>query len=236
MRFSRPLVAARLIRRYKRFLADVELADGAEVTAHCANPGSLIGLAVPGAETWLSHATNPERKLRYTVELLGAAGGLVGVNTSLPNRLAAEAVAAGRIPELAGYAESRREVRYGENSRIDLLLENADRPPCYVEIKSVTLKRDNALPGTAEFPDAVTARGAKHLRELAAVAVAGDRAVMLFVAQRGDCERLAIAEDIDPVYAESLRAAVDAGVETLCYACNVSPQAIELARPLPLAL
>lgn len=238
MRFPDPLLRGRLIRRYKRFLADVELADGGPVTAHCPNPGSMMGLDAPGAEVWLSPARNPARKLRYTLELVhlddGTGRGLVGVNTGHPNALAAEAVAAGRIPELAGYREIRREVRYGAGSRVDLLLESPDRPPCYVEVKSVTLKRDREIPGLAEFPDAVTARGTKHLRELAAVAADGARAVMLFLAQRGDCRRFAIAADIDPAYDAAFASARAAGVEALCYACQLSPEAVELGQPLPL--
>ena len=233
MEFPDPLLRGRLLRRYKRFLADVELEAGETVVAHCANPGSMLGLAEPGAEVWLSPARNPNRKLRYSWELTAAEGHLVGINTSHPNTLVAAAVAAGRVPELAGYAGQRREVRYGKNSRIDILLEDEARPPCYLEVKNVHMKRG---PEAAEFPDSVTARGTKHLGELAEVAGTGARAVMFYLVQRGDCSRLEIAADIDPAYDRALRTALSQGVEALCYSCAVSPQAIELDRRLPLAL
>jgi sugar fermentation stimulation protein A len=227
MRFDSPLVPGRLVRRYKRFLADVDI-GGAMETVHCANPGSMMGLAEPGSPVWLSLSANPARKLRFSWELIEVAGDLVGINTGCANRLAEEAIRAGRIAELAGYADMRREVAYGTRSRVDLLLTGPDRPPCYVEVKSVTLRRQAA----AEFPDAVTARGAKHLRELSAMRLSGARAVMLFIAQRGDCEDFVIASDIDPGYALEMAAARAAGVEVLAYRCLVSPAGIEVTRPL----
>lgn len=230
MEFPDPLISGRLIRRYKRFLADVALADGSEVTAHCANPGSMLGLHEPGSEVWLSPARNPARKLRYSWELVAADGALVGINTGHPNGLVAEAIASGAIAELAGYAEARREVKYGRNSRIDLLLTGNGRPDCYVEVKNVHLCRE---PGLAEFPDSVTARGAKHLIELSDMVAAGYRAVMVYLVQRGDCDRFAIAGDIDPKYKETLDVALEAGVEAICYACRVSTTGIEVDRPLP---
>jgi sugar fermentation stimulation protein A len=229
MQFDPPLMAGVLVRRYKRFLADVEI-DGRIETAHCANPGSMLGLAPPGAPILLSASDNPKRKLRLTWELVKVAGALVGINTAYANRLVEEAIRAGRIEALAGYADFRREVPYGEGSRIDFLLSGAGRPPCYVEVKSVTLKRHEA----AEFPDSVTARGARHLRELSAMRSAGARAVMLFVAQRDDCGRLEVAADIDPAYAAALTRAREAGVEVLAYACRVSTTGIEIDRPLAL--
>jgi sugar fermentation stimulation protein A len=235
MQFPAPLVAGRLERRYKRFLSDVRLEDGETVVAHCANPGSMLGLAAPGARVWLSPADNPARRLRWSWELVEVPSengpALVGINTGRANALAEEALAAGRIPELAGYDGLRREVRYGTGSRVDFLLEGATL--CYLEIKSVTLKR---RPGLAEFPDAVTVRGRRHLAELAGMVQQGHRAVLLFLVQRGDCERVAVAQDIDPSYAAAFAEAQAAGVEILCYNCHLTPAGIAVDRRLPLAI
>ncbi len=235
MEFPAPLVRGTLLRRYKRFLADIELDGVGEITAHCANPGSMMGLAEPGSEVWLSRNTNPKAKLDWRWELVRAAGGdLVCINTAHPNRVGEEAVAAGAIPELSGYGSLRREVKYGVNSRIDILLEDPARPPCYVEIKSVTLRRPKgAHPTAAEFPDAVTRRGAKHLMELADVAENGGRAVMLYLVQRGDCDRFRVAADIDPGYAAALAEARNRGVEALCRQCDVTQHGIEIGGVLP---
>lgn len=234
MKFASPLVKGTLIKRYKRFLADVTLDDGTVVTAHTANSGSMLGCCAPGSEVWLSPANNPARKLQWTWELVRVDGLLIGINTSHPNALAAEAVAAGTIPELAGYDTVRREVKYGKNSRIDLLLQGAGRPDCYVEVKNVTLFRD----GHAEFPDAVTARGAKHLEELIAMVAEGKRAVMLYMVQReqGDVAAFRVAHDIDPAYAAGLRVALAAGVEAICRTCVVTTDGIEVGPALPLAV
>ena len=229
MRFPVPLVPARLIRRYKRFLADVEIAGAQPVTVYCPNPGSMLGVSNPGAEVWLA----PTRtKLPFRWELVRADGHLVGINTGHPNALVAEAVAAERIAELAGYDGARREVRYGVNSRIDLLLEAPDRPPCYVEVKNVHLRRRDF----AEFPDCVTARGAKHLGELAAMVAAGARAVMVYLVQRADCAHFSLAADLDPAYAAAFARARAAGVEAVCYACAITTEGIEVARPLPIRI
>ena len=233
MHFSSSLIPATLIRRYKRFLADVRLPNGVEMTVHVANPGAMTGLAACGARVWLSKSDNAKRKLAYSWELVevdfGAGRELVGVNTAHPNLIVAEAVAAGRILELAGYLSARREVKYGKNSRIDILLEHPQRPPCYVEVKNVHLMRRNGL---AEFPDSVTARGAKHLDELAAMVAAGHRAVMLFLIQIGSAECFAVAADVDPTYARAFERARGSGVEAIAYRCRVTAEDICLAQPV----
>jgi sugar fermentation stimulation protein A len=235
MRFTEPLIPATLVKRYKRFLADVVLASGEAITAHVANPGAMIGLAAPGSRVWLSKSGNPNRKLPYSWELvevdLGSGPELIGVNTAHPNLLVAEAIAAAAIPELAGYPSTRREVKYGRNSRVDFLLEAPDRPACYVEVKNVHLMR---RPGLAEFPDSVTARGAKHLDELAAMATAGARAVMLFLIQIGSASQFALARDIDPAYGAAFDRARAAGVEAVAYRCRIDHAAIVLAGPVPI--
>ena len=237
MRFPSQLVEGRLIKRYKRFLSDVELLSGETVTAHCANPGSMLGLAAPGSRVWLSRSDNPKRKLAFSWELievdLGRGPALVGINTSSPNGAVAAAVEAGLIPELAGYASLRREVRYGANSRIDILLEDDARAPCYVEIKNVHLMRSAGL---AEFPDSVTARGAKHLGELSDMVAAGARAVMVYFVQRGDADAFALAGDIDPAYAAAFQAALASGVEALAISSSVSLEGLGPPRPIPLRL
>jgi sugar fermentation stimulation protein A len=234
MRFSRPLIPATLLRRYKRFLADVRFADGIETTAHVANPGSMLGLAAPGARVWLSKSDNPKRKLAHSWELVEAdfGGGpeLVGVNTAHPNLLVAEALAAGQIAELGAYARHRREVRYGKASRVDFLLEAEGKAPCYLEVKNVHMMRAR---GRAEFPDAVTARGARHLEELAAAAANGARAVMLFLVQIGSAEGVALARDIDPAYGAAFDRALAAGVEALALRCRISTEGIEVCERIP---
>ncbi|MCC2111135.1 MAG: DNA/RNA nuclease SfsA, partial [Hyphomicrobiales bacterium] len=205
------------------------------ITAHCANPGSMLGLAHPGAPVWLSKSDNPNRKLAHSWELIsvddGAGETLVGINTSRPNGLVEEAIADGTITELTGYSAMRREVRYGKNSRIDILLEDGGRPDCYVEVKNVHLSRRPAL---SEFPDSVTKRGAKHLDELAAMVAEGARAVMVYLVQRGDVDRFALARDIDPGYGAAFDAARAAGVEAIAYLCRLSLDEIIVERPLPI--
>ena len=234
MKLPTPLLRGTLRRRYKRFLADVGLDTGEVVTAHCPNSGSMLSVAVPDSQVWLSEATNPKRKLRYTWELVRLGSTMVGINTNHPNAVAAEAVAEASIPELTGYTSIRREVKYGRNSRIDLLLEAADRPKCLVEVKNVTLRRELGSGSPLEFPDAVTARGTKHLEELADAHSQGARTVMLFLAQRNDSGDFAIAADIDPVYAETLKQTMAAGVEVVCYSCHVSVDEIRVAGSLQL--
>ncbi|MDD9725655.1 DNA/RNA nuclease SfsA [Roseovarius sp. SK2] len=232
MRFQTPLEPATLIRRYKRFLADIRLADGREVTAHCANPGSMMGLADEGMRIWVEPNDDPKKKLKYGWRLVDHGHGhFTGVDTSLPNKALKAALMAGDIPELAAYDTVLPEQKYGENSRIDFLLRGADLPDAYVEVKSVTLSREQGL---AEFPDSVTARGAKHLRELAEMARAGHRAVLFYLVQRTDCTRLTVAADIDPTYAEALVMARLAGVEVLAYDCAITPNEVEIRRTLPL--
>ncbi len=235
MRFASPLIPATLIRRYKRFLADVRLDGGGEITAHVANPGAMTGLAAPGARVWLSKSDNTTRKLPYSWELveadLGTGPELVGVNTGHPNLLVAEALAAQIIPDLAGYDSVRREVKYGTNSRVDFLLASAGKPPCYVEVKNVHLMR---AAGLAEFPDCVTARGAKHLEELAAMADVGARALMLFVSQIGSTQRFSLARDIDPAYGKAFDRARAMGVATIAWKCAIGREGIDVAKQVPI--
>jgi sugar fermentation stimulation protein A len=235
MHFPVPLIPATLLRRYKRFLADVALDSGETITVHVANPGAMLGLMQPGARVWLSKSANAARKLPYSWELVevdfGGGSEFVGINTGHPNFLVAEAIAAGAIPELAGYATVRREVKYGRNSRVDFLLEDPSRPPCYVEIKNVHLMRSHGL---AEFPDSVTKRGAKHLDELAQVAAGGARAVMLYLIQIGSAARFALARDIDPAYGAAFDRARASGVEAIARRCLLTCERIAVADPVPI--
>tara|TARA_R100000005_G_scaffold96642_1_gene85443 strand:- start:1041 stop:1769 length:729 start_codon:yes stop_codon:yes gene_type:complete len=230
MEFPTPLEKGTLIKRYKRFLADVEMADGRTLTAHVANSGSMMGLKEPGMTVWLSRSDNTKRKLPYSWELVEIEDAFVGINTSHPNGIVAEAIAAGDVPELAGYDSLRREVKYGENSRIDILLSGDNRPDCYVEVKNVTLARTAA---EAEFPDAVTVRGTKHLRELASMVENGQRAAMFYLIQRTDCRSFRLAADIDPDYEAAFATARAAGVEILCYDCHITTNGISLGSPVP---
>jgi sugar fermentation stimulation protein A len=236
MRFPSPLARGRLLKRYKRFLADVALDSGATVTAACPNTGSMLGLTAPGSRVWLSRSESLTRKYPHTWELveadLGEGPALVGINTGHPNRLVAEAIEGRRIKPLAGYQSLRREVAYGEASRIDILLEDARKGRCYVEVKNVHLMRKSGL---AEFPDCVTARGLKHLRELAAMVAEGHRAVMLFLVQRTDAKRFTLAGDLDPAYSEAFRQALAVGVEAMAFGCRMSPEEIALDKPIRMA-
>lgn len=231
MHFVTPLIPATLLRRYKRFLADCRLEDGREITAHIANPGSMLGLKDDGQKIWLEPNDDPKRKLKYAWRLVEHPGGhFTGVDTAVPNRVLKAALMAGEVAGLTGYDLVRPEVKYGENSRIDFLLTKEGQPDCYVEVKSVTLSRQEGL---GEFPDSVTARGTKHLGELAKMAQDGHRAVMLYLVQRTDCSRVTLATDIDPTYAAAFASARSAGVEVLCYCCDITPEEITLGHALP---
>lgn len=231
MDFAKPLVPATLVKRYKRFLADCRLADGTEVTAHCANPGSMLGLAVPGTRVWLEPNDDPKKKLAYGWRLVEHGNGhFTGVDTSIPNRMLKAALEAREVPALAGYTEVQAEVKYGERSRVDFLLRAEGQPDAYVEVKSVTLCR---RPGVAEFPDAVTARGARHMLELALMKKQGHRSVLFFLVQRTDASEVRLAEDIDPYYAEAFATAYAAGVEVVAHSTNISPKAVSLGPHLP---
>ena len=246
MKFSAPVIQGTLIRRYKRFLADVALDSGEQITAHTANTGSMLGCQTPGSRVWLSLSSNPKRKYLYSweiVEVKSATGSVaVGINTLLSNKLVHEAVATGLVEELRGYQEIRSEVPYGcENSRIDLLLqpfatpqfqENQPHVPCYVEVKNVTL----ADAGVAYFPDAVSKRGSKHLRELIEVVRQGNRGVIFFCVQRGDAAEVKPADHIDTEYGQWLRRTVKQGVEVLAYQASVTPTEIRLVKRLPVVL
>ncbi len=235
MKFDKPLVTGRLIQRYKRFLCDVAVDGGETITATCPNTGPMKGLTTPGARVWLSQSDSPTRKYRHTWEMietdLGAGPVIVGINTNHPNALVSEAIAAGKVAGLTGYAGLRREVKYGVNSRIDILLEDAAKPACYVEIKNVHLMRDAGL---AEFPDSVTARGAKHLVELAAMVEEGNRAVMVFLVQRDDATGFKLARDVDPAYGRAYDAAVKAGVEAMALRCRLTASGIEVETAIPI--
>jgi len=223
-----PLTPGTLLRRYKRFLADVVLEDGSTVTVHCPNSGSMRGCAVPGSRVYISRSSNASRKYPFTWELVESDGFWAGINTGLPNHLAREAIENGTVVELQGYETIRPEVPYGEHSRIDLLLESQGRR-CFVEVKNVTLVES----GLALFPDAVTTRGQKHLNELMRVVREGDRGVIFFTVQRGDGRSVSPADAIDPEYGRLLRLAMENGVEALAYRALVTPQEILLTERLP---
>lgn len=237
MKFAPALIRGRLIQRYKRFLADVALDEGGTVTATCPNTGSMMGLADPGLAVWLSTSDSPTRKYRHTLEMVevGPASRpvYVGINTGHPNGLVADAIAAGRLAPLSGFAQLRREVKYGQSSRIDLLLEDPGRGKLYVEIKNVHLSRAK---GVAEFPDSRTERGVKHLEELARMVGEGHRAAMVYLIQRRDAREFRLARDIDPDYAAALERARAAGVEAYAWRCRVAPGGISVDAPVAIAL
>ncbi|MEQ8825972.1 MAG: DNA/RNA nuclease SfsA [Filomicrobium sp.] len=237
MQFSSPLKRGRLIKRYKRFLADIELEGGETITASCPNTGSMMGLCNPGSMVWVSESDSQTRKYRHTWELVeddaGKGVALVGINTGHPNKIVTEAIEENRIGKLKGYASLKREQKYGKASRIDILLEDDKKGRAYVEIKNVHLMRKVGL---AEFPDSVTARGVKHLNELGDMVEEGHRGVMLFLIQRPDATRMAPAGDIDPAYSEALVRAVERGVEVMAYRCDITPERIALAKSVPVKM
>lgn len=229
MYFSTPLIRARLVKRYKRFLADMVLEDGRHITAHCANPGAMTGLTVPGTVCWVSKSNNKKRKLSYSWELIKLGEHLVGVSTLHANQIIGDALAKQKIEPLGKIAHVTPEVSYGQQSRIDFLLDYVDSTRTYLEVKSVTLSR---YQGLAEFPDSVTQRGAKHLRELAKIAQDGHRAAVLYLVLRNDCQYFKTAQDIDKHYHQASLNAVDAGVEFYCYDCQLSTSDIKLGKRL----
>ncbi len=230
MRFPSPLVPARLVRRYKRFLADAILDDGREVTAHCANPGSMMGLADPGTRIWLEPNDDPKKKLKWGWRLVDHENGhFTGVDTSVPNRALKTALAAQQIVGLDMYDTVRAEVPYGQKSRVDFLMSGDGLPDLFLEVKSVTLSRQSGL---AEFPDSRTARGLKHLEELTDVVRQGHRAMMLYLVQRTDCDRFDLAADIDPAYSEGFVKARAGGVEVMALRCDISPDGVTPGSPV----
>ena len=231
MQFPSPLIPATLIQRYKRFLADVRLHTGEVITTTCPNTGTMLGMTDPGLAVYLSRSDSPTRKYAHTWHITDKPGiGLVGIDTSLPNRITEEAITAQAIPPLNGYPNLRREVKYGENSRIDLLLQGGGKPDCYVEVKNVTLVRQ---PGLAEFPDCRTDRGAKHLREMSEMVRQGHRAVMVYLIQCASPTRFTLTRDLDPAYVEAYIAARNAGVEAIALTCHVSLDSIRPKAQVP---
>jgi sugar fermentation stimulation protein A len=231
MIFASPLVTGRLVQRYKRFLADIILDNGNPITSSVPNTGSMLGLTDPGIRVWLSISDGLKRKYPHTLQMVETQGIMVGINTGLPNRIAEEAILSGLLPSLNGYAEFKREQKYGLNSRIDILLRDPDRPDAYVEVKNVHFSRSAGL---AEFPDSPTARGAKHLDELGNMVENGHRGVMLYVIQRGDCDRLKICGDLDPVYAAAFERAMRRGVEAYAVKCHITPTGIAAISTMPI--
>ena len=225
------LISGTLLKRYKRFLSDVRLKNNHIVTAHCPNTGSMKECYTPGCTVYLSRHTNPKRKLRYTLEMTQMESSLVGINTLVPNRLIKESIASDKLPALRGYSRIRSEIPYGENSRIDLLLENG-RERCFIEIKNCTLVTDHI----AYFPDAVSTRGLKHLVALKRQVQAGDRCVMFYLIQRTDAKIFKPADHIDPVYAKTLRSVFTRGVEIMVYDVHIDLKSITLNKPIPYQL
>lgn len=235
MDFNTPLLKGQFVKRYKRFFVDVQLENGEVITAHSPNTGSMKGLLIEGVDAYVTPHNDPKRKLQYTLEILGTEqGGLVGVNTMRPNHIVAEAIENGVIEELSGYETLKKEVKYGKEgkSRIDILLSNGENDLCYVEVKNTTLREEIDGVPTGLFPDSVTTRGLKHLYELKDMVEEGHRAVMVFLLHRDDCAQFMAAKEIDPDYAAALREVIDAGVEALCYATEVTPEGIQVYKKI----
>ena len=231
MKFSNNLIKAKFIKRYKRFFSDHILENGQVVTAHCPNTGAMTGVAKEGITSWLSESNDPKRKLKWTWELTQENDTIVGVNTHNPNKIIQEAINNNKIKELLNYKTLKREVKYGVNSKIDIFLQDENKVNCYVEIKNVHLSREKGL---AEFPDGITSRGTKHLKELAIVAKNGDRAVMLYLIQRNDCSYFKIAEDIDIEYGKAFIDALNAGVEVICIDTILNTSEINIGKKIKL--
>ncbi len=231
MKFSNTLIKAKFIKRYKRFFSDHILENGQVVTAHCPNTGAMTGVAKEGITSWLSESNDPKRKLKWTWELTQENDTIVGVNTHNPNKIIQEAINNNKIKELLNYKTLKREVKYGVNSKIDIFLQDENKVNCYVEIKNVHLSREKGL---AEFPDGITSRGTKHLKELAIVAKNGDRAVMLYLIQRNDCSYFKIAEDIDIEYGKAFIDALNAGVEVICIDTILNTSEINIGKKIKL--
>ena len=228
MQFETPLQAATLVKRYKRFLADVITDQGNEITVHCPNSGSMRGCSTPGSKVMLSTSPNPKRKYPQTLEMVKEGDTWIGVNTMLTNKIVAEAILEGHIKELQGINNLTREVKTSKSSRLDLLLERGDEK-IYVEIKNCSLVED----GWAMFPDAVTARGTKHLNELASLVKQGYQGIIFFCIQRMDCDRFRPAAHIDPLYAKTLAEVSKKGVKILAYQAEVTPESIVIRKSIP---
>ena len=233
MQLPKTLYCGTLIKRYKRFLADIRLERGENITAHCPNPGRMTGLSNPGSRVWVSCSPNPNRKLPFTLELIEADGGLVGVNTHHPNKIVREAIESHKIAQLEGYDSLRTEVNYAERSRVDILLEDEKMGRCWVEVKNVHLRRDSRESnGTAEFPDSVTVRGSKHIEDLVDQIKMGDKSILIFLIQRMDCKDFKIARDIDPLYYETLLRGMENGLAVLCFDTNITLSSISLRNSI----
>lgn len=231
MKFQTSLIPGTLVKRYKRFLADVTLDDGKSITAHCPNSGSMRGCSTPGSRVYLSTSDNPKRKYPNTLEMIEESGTWIGVNTSLTNKLVVEGIQTGKVPELLPFDSLKQEVKTSDKSRLDIMLTTKEQQ-IYIEVKNCSLVED----GVAMFPDAVTARGTKHLLELADLVSKGHRGIIFFLVQRTDTDTFTPAAHIDPIYAETLREVTQKGVEILVYQAEVSPKKIEFVRPLPYSL